>query len=77
MVVELAIANISTLRLALMEHCGFCGQGQGVVGKLATYGDDKFTYLQGGLVITSGGDGAAPRTLLGGIGISRQDAQGG
>jgi uncharacterized protein GlcG (DUF336 family) len=64
-VVELAINKAYTAAVALMDTVAFAERDKGWGRELATYGDVKFTYLQGGLVIK-----AADGTLLGGIGVS-------
>jgi uncharacterized protein GlcG (DUF336 family) len=69
-VVELAINKAYTAAVALLDTVAFAERDEGWGRELATYGDARFTYLQGGLVISSGGEGGAPRSLLGGIGVS-------
>jgi glc operon protein GlcG len=64
-VVELAINKAYTAAVALMDTFAFAERDKGWGRELATYGDARFTYLQGGLVIQ-----AADGTLLGGIGVS-------
>ena len=69
-VVELAINKAYTAAVALMDTVAFAERDKGWGRELATYGDDKFTYLQGGLVIGISGEGDARRVILGGIGVS-------
>jgi len=69
-VVELAINKAYTAAVALLDTLAFAERDKGWGRELATYGDARFTYLQGGLVIRAGGEGGAPRDLLGGIGVS-------
>lgn len=64
-VVELAINKAYTAAVALLDTVAFAERDKGWGRELATYGDAKFTYLQGGLMIK-----AANGTLLGGIGVS-------
>lgn len=64
-VVELAINKAYTAAVALMDTLAFAERDKGWGRELATYGDARFTYLQGGLVIS-----AADGVLLGGIGVS-------
>jgi len=64
-VVELAINKAYTAAVALMDTIAFAERDKGWGRELATYGDAKFTYLQGGLVIQ-----APDATLIGGIGVS-------
>jgi uncharacterized protein GlcG (DUF336 family) len=66
-VVELAINKAYTAAVALMDSFAFAERDKAWGRDLATYGDPKFTYLQGGLVIMSE---AEKPTLLGGIGVS-------
>jgi uncharacterized protein GlcG (DUF336 family) len=70
-VVELALMKAYTAAVALMDTVSFAARDKDWGRDLSTYGDDRFTYLQGGLVIWSPArpDGANP-VLLGGIGIS-------
>jgi glc operon protein GlcG len=70
-VVELALMKAYTAAVALLDTVAFAARDKEWGRDLATYGDDRFTYLQGGLVIWSRpGTGAADRVLLGGIGVS-------
>ena len=70
-VVELAINKAYTAAVALLDTAGLRRTGQGLGPReLATYGDARFTYLQGGLVIRAGDGSGAPSSLLGGIGVS-------
>ena len=69
-VVELAINKAYTAAVALLDTLAFAERDKGWGRELATYGDARFTYLQGGLVIRTGGEGGAPSSLLGGIGVS-------
>jgi len=70
-VIELALMKAYTAAVALMDTVSFAARDKEWGRDLATYGDDRFTYLQGGLVIwdrpSTDGEG---RVLLGGIGIS-------
>jgi glc operon protein GlcG len=70
-VVDLALMKAYTAAVALMDTVSFAARDKEWGRELATYGDDKFTYLQGGLVIwdrpSTDGEG---RVLIGGIGIS-------
>jgi uncharacterized protein GlcG (DUF336 family) len=60
-----------TAAVALMDTVAFAARDKEWGRDLATYGDDKFTYLQGGLVIWSlEQPGGFKQVLLGGIGIS-------
>jgi len=68
-VVELAINKAYTAAVALLDTLAFAERDKGWGRELATYGDARFTYLQGGLVIRTGADGGPP-ALLGGIGVS-------
>ena len=73
-VIELAQMKAYTAAVAMMDTVAFAARDKDWGRELATYGDDKFTYLQGGLVIWSpprsdGSDGEK-RIVLGGIGIS-------
>jgi glc operon protein GlcG len=70
-VVELALMKAYTAGVALMDTVSFAARDKEWGRELSTYGDDRFTYLQGGLVIWSSPrpDGAK-QVLLGGIGIS-------
>jgi uncharacterized protein GlcG (DUF336 family) len=69
-VVELAINKAYTAAVALLDTLAFAERDKDWSRELATYGDAKFTYLQGGLVICAGAEGGGPRDLLGGIGVS-------
>ena len=69
-VIELAINKAYTAAVALLDTLAFAERDKGWGRELATYGDARFTYLQGGLVIRAGGEGGVPRDLLGGIGVS-------
>ena len=69
-VVELAINKAYTAAVALLDTLAFAERDKGWGRELATYGDARFTYLQGGLVIRAGGEGVASQALLGGIGVS-------
>jgi glc operon protein GlcG len=70
-VVELALMKAYTAAVALMDTVAFAARDKEWGRDLATYGDPKFTYLQGGLVIWSPEEsGGFKRVLLGGIGIS-------
>jgi uncharacterized protein GlcG (DUF336 family) len=70
-VVELALMKAYTAAVALMDTVAFAARDKEWGRDLATYGDDRFTYLQGGLVIWSPPlSGGAKQVLLGGIGIS-------
>ena len=53
-----------------MDTLAFAERDKGWGRELATYGDARFTYLQGGLVIRAGGEGVISQALLGGIGVS-------
>jgi uncharacterized protein GlcG (DUF336 family) len=66
-VVELAINKAYTAAVALMDTFAFAERDKAWGRELATYGEPRFTYLQGGLVITTEDE---PRTLVGGIGVS-------
>jgi glc operon protein GlcG len=68
-VVELAINKAYTAAVALLDTVAFAERDKGWGRELATYGDARFTYLQGGLVISTGADDG-PRTVIGGIGVS-------
>ncbi len=68
--VELAINKAYTAAVALMDTVAFAERDKGWGRELATYGDARFTYLQGGLVIHANSGGEAPPALLGGIGVS-------
>ena len=69
-VVELAINKAYTAAVALLDTLAFAERDKGWGRELATYGDARFTYLQGGLVIRAGGEGVISQALLGGIGVS-------
>jgi glc operon protein GlcG len=69
-VVELAISKAYTAAVALMDTLAFAERDRGWGRELATYGDARFTYLQGGLVIRATSASGEPSTLLGGIGVS-------
>ena len=69
-VVELAINKAYTAAVALLDTLAFAERDKGWGRELATYGDVRFTYLQGGLVIRTGDGSGAPSSLLGGIGVS-------
>ena len=69
-VVELAINKAYTAAVALLDTVAFAERDKGWGRELATYGDARFTYLQGGLVIRAGGEGVISQALLGGIGVS-------
>jgi len=69
-VVELAINKAYTAAVALLDTLAFAERDKGWGRELATYGDARFTYLQGGLVICAGGEGVISQALLGGIGVS-------
>ena len=70
-VVELALMKAYTAAVALMDTVSFAARDKEWGRELSTYGDDRFTYLQGGLVIWSPpGSDEARQVLLGGIGIS-------
>ena len=69
-VIELAINKAYTAAVALLDTLAFAERDKGWGRELATYGDARFTYLQGGLVIRAGGEGGVPLALLGGIGVS-------
>jgi glc operon protein GlcG len=70
-VVELALMKAYTAAVALMDTVSFATRDKEWGRELATYGDDRFTYLQGGLVIWNRPDAAgAGQVLLGGIGVS-------
>jgi uncharacterized protein GlcG (DUF336 family) len=70
-VIELALMKAYTAAVALMDTVAFAARDKEWGRDLTTYGDDKFTYLQGGLVIWDRPDAeGAARMLLGGIGIS-------
>ena len=63
-VVELAINKAYTAAVALLDTLAFAERDKGWGRELATYGDARFTYLQGGLVIRAAakaGRQAAPR----------------
>ena len=64
-VVELAINKAYTAAVALLDTVAFAERDKDWGRELATYGDARFTYLQGGLAIS-----AADGVLLGGIGVS-------
>jgi len=66
-VVELAFMKAYTAAVALLDTLAFADRDKGWGRELATYGDPKFTYLQGGLVIVSR---PPRRAILGGIGVS-------
>ena len=68
-VVELAINKAYTAAVALLDTLAFAERDKGWGRELATYGDTRFTYLQGGLVISTSADDG-PRTVIGGIGVS-------
>jgi uncharacterized protein GlcG (DUF336 family) len=70
-VVELALMKAYTAAVAMMDTVAFAARDKEWGRELSTYGDDRFTYLQGGLVIWSPArpDGGKP-VLLGGSGIS-------
>ena len=55
-VVELAINKAYTAAVALLDTVAFAERDKGWGRELATYGDARFTYLQGGLVIRAGGE---------------------
>ena len=59
---------------ALLDTLAFAEREKGWGRELATYGDARFTYLQGGLVISSGGEGGAPRSAPRRNRRQRQDA---
>jgi glc operon protein GlcG len=67
---ELAIKKAYTAAVVMMDTVAFAERDKGWGRELATYGDDKFTYLQGGLVIGVSGEGDARKVILGGIGVS-------
>jgi uncharacterized protein GlcG (DUF336 family) len=70
-VVDLAVMKAYTAAVAMLDTVAFAARDKEWGRDLATYGDDRFTYLQGGLVIW--GEPAAPgagKVLLGGIGVS-------
>jgi glc operon protein GlcG len=70
-VVELALMKAYTAAVAMLDTVSFAARDKDWGRDLATYGDDRFTYLQGGLVIWSRpGAGEPGRVLLGGIGVS-------
>jgi glc operon protein GlcG len=70
-VVELALMKAYTAAVAMMDTVSFAARDREWGRELATYGDDRFTYLQGGLVIWSQPDAdEAEPVLLGGIGVS-------
>jgi uncharacterized protein GlcG (DUF336 family) len=70
-VIELALMKAYTAAVAMLDTVAFAARDKEWGRDLATYGDDRFTYLQGGLVIWSEpGAGEAGRILLGGIGVS-------
>jgi len=70
-VVELALMKAYTAAVAMLDTVAFAARDKDWGRDLATYGDDRFTYLQGGLVIwSSPGVNDAGRVLLGGIGVS-------
>jgi glc operon protein GlcG len=70
-VVELALMKAYTAAVAMLDTVSFASRDKEWGRELATYGDDRFTYLQGGLVIWSKpGAGEEGRVLLGGIGVS-------
>jgi uncharacterized protein GlcG (DUF336 family) len=69
-VVELAINKAYTAAVALMDTLAFAERDRGWGRELATYGDARFTYLQGGLVIRATSGSGEPSSLLGGIGVS-------
>lgn len=70
-VVELALMKAYTAAVALMDTVSFAARDKEWGRELATYGDDRFTYLQGGLVIWTKPDAGGPgQVLLGGIGVS-------
>ena len=66
-VVELAIMKAYTAAVAMLDTLAFAERDKGWGRELATYGDPRFTYLQGGLVISGPPPG---RAILGGIGVS-------
>jgi glc operon protein GlcG len=70
---ELAINKAYTAAIAMMDTLAFAERDKDWGRELATYADTRFTYLQGGLVISSGQDGAS-RSFLGGIGVSGRKA---
>ena len=69
-VVELAINKAYTAAVALLDTLAFAERDKGWGRELATYGDARFTDLQGGLVIRAGGEGVISQARLGGIGVS-------
>jgi glc operon protein GlcG len=70
-VIELALMKAYTAAVAMLDTVAFAARDKEWGRDLATYGDDRFTYLQGGLVIWSKPSAAeAGRILLGGIGVS-------
>jgi uncharacterized protein GlcG (DUF336 family) len=68
--VELAINKAYTAAVALLDTVAFAERDKDWGRELATYGDARFTYLQGGLVIRAAEGGGAPPAPLGGIGVS-------
>jgi len=70
-VVELALMKAYTAAVALMDTVSFAARDKEWGRELATYGDNRFTYLQGGLVIWNRPYAGGPaQVLLGGIGVS-------
>ncbi len=70
-VVDLAFMKGYTAAVAMLDTVAFAARDREWGRDLSTYGDDHFTYLQGGLVIWSKpAAGEAGRVLLGGIGVS-------